>query len=272
MSTNEFFQIFLDPKNWNLTLNIFFFFICLVYLVVVKSMHGWRKNCFLLSMIFYYISFGSPITLLAHELFSVHMLQMSLMYFIVPPFLLLGLPPVFLRRIFAIRSIKHVIMFCTKPLISLFLFNGLISLYHVPLIFNIIMSKMAFHIISHIILFFASLCMWWPILAPLPEMNRLKPLYRIGLIFANGILLTPACAIITFTDKLLYSLYSKTSQVVPVISPLHDQQLGGVIMKITQEIIYITAICIVFFSWVKDERKKEKKELEIWKQGLKGGQ
>lgn len=272
MSTIEFTQIFFDVKNWDTQLNLFFLSLCLLYLVMVRThLAGWQKTCFLLSVLVYYISIGSPIVLLAHELFSVHMLQMSLQYFVVPPLLLMGLPTFVLRPPFKIRGVRSIISFCTRPLISLFLFNGLISLYHAPVIFNALMSKGIYHVLSHILLFLTSLFMWWPILAPLSELNRLKPLHRIGLIFGNGILLTPACAIITFTDKALYPLYSKMSELVPVISPLHDQQLGGVIMKITQEIVYITAICFVFFSWVIAERKKENEELDTWKkEHLKG--
>lgn len=273
MSTKEFFEIFFDVRNWDLQLNIFFFFLCCFYLLVFRSCSTrWQKTCFLSGMLVYYVSLGSPIVLLAHELFSVHMLQMSLQYFVVPPLFLAGMPPYILRPIFRVRWVRKSISFCTKPLISLFLFNGIISLYHVPFIFNLLMSKGIYHILSHIFLFITALFMWWPILAPLPELNRLKPLYRIGLIFGNGILLTPACAIITFTDRVLYPLYGKMSELVPVITPLQDQQLGGVIMKITQEIVYISAICFVFFSWVKIERRKEKEEIQTWKNELSKGE
>lgn len=267
MSSKEFFQIFLDLKNWNVHLNLLFFFICCTYLFLLKPIvPGWQKMCFVFSMMVYYVAMGSPIVLLAHELFSIHMLQMSLLYFVVPPLLLLGLPTYLLRLLFKWNWMGNGFSLFVKPLTSLFLFNGLISLYHIPVIFDAIMSRGIYHIISHIILFVAALLMWWPILAPIPEINLLKPLHRIALIFGNGILLTPACAIITFTDKVLYTLYSKMSELVPVISPLHDQQLGGVIMKITQEVVYITAICIVFFSWVRVAHKQERQEIMKWKE------
>jgi putative membrane protein len=41
---------------------------------------------------------------------------------------------------------------------------------------------------------------------------------------------------------------------------VEDQQTGGVIMKIIQEIVYGTVIGYVFFRWARREREKEKNE------------
>jgi putative membrane protein len=80
--------------------------------------------------------------------------------------------------------------------------------------------------------------------------------------------LTPPCAMITFTDSILYPTYSQMSHMLPLMSPLHDQQLGGVIMKVVQEIVYIFAIGLVFVKWIRLEREKDEREqLELEKQG-----
>lgn len=38
---------------------------------------------------------------------------------------------------------------------------------------------------------------------------------------------------------------------------LEDQQLGGIIMKVIQELVYGTFLAHVFFEWAKKEREKD---------------
>jgi putative membrane protein len=47
--------------------------------------------------------------------------------------------------------------------------------------------------------------------------------------------------------------------------PIEDQQLGGVIMKIIQEIIYGVLLAMIFFQWYKSEQENAD---EITKQAL----
>ncbi|MBA4494465.1 cytochrome c oxidase assembly protein [Paenactinomyces guangxiensis] len=274
MSVQEFFQLFLFAANWDFKLNLLFLLGAVLYLLFTgpwkrlfpgsEPVPGLTKVYFLLGWIIYYFAMGSPLNLLAHELFSMHMLQMSLLYFAMPPLLILGLPAYMLRPLLKVHWLRVIGKFFTRPLITLFFFNGLISFYHVPVIFDSIMGSYLLHIVSHALLLFAAACMWWPVVGPVPELDRVKPLHKLALIFGNGVLLTPACAIITFTDIVLFDTYAKMSTLVPVMSPIHDQQLGGVIMKIMQEIVYITAIGCVFLQWIRIQRARDEAEMLEW--------
>ena len=52
--------------------------------------------------------------------------------------------------------------------------------------------------------------MWWPIIAPIPELDRLSPLQKMTYLFADSILLTPACALIIFAGSLMYKSFPYT--------------------------------------------------------------
>ena len=41
------------------------------------------------------------------------------------------------------------------------------------------------------------------------------------------------------------------------MSILHDQQLGGVLMKIIQEIVYGVMLFYIFIAWYRKERDEE---------------
>jgi putative membrane protein len=240
-----------------------------------------QQSFFVSGIVLLYFIKGGPVDLIGHLLFSVHMTQMALMFLVVPPLLMLGLPEWFLRWLVSFKGVHYMLGFFGKPLIALFVFNGLFSFYHIPDIFDTIKIDVLYHGIAMGILFFTAFMMWWPIVTPLEEQYALSPVKKIGYMFANGILITPACALIIFATAPLYATFTDSQMwadalqlCVPLdvlqtldlsgpymfstMPPVEDQQLGGVVMKILQEIVYGTAIGYIFFGWVRKTKEKEK--------------
>ncbi|WP_080846611.1 cytochrome c oxidase assembly factor CtaG [Cytobacillus gottheilii] len=233
---------------------------------------------FTTGIILVYIIKGSPLDLMGHLMFYAHMIQMAVLYLITPIFFILGIPKWVWRAMLAKKVIGKPFNFFTKPLVALILFNGLFSFYHIPLIFDTVKINFWLHEGYTAILFIVSIIMWWPLINPLPEQERLSGLKKVGYIFADGVLLTPACALIIFADTPMYATYSDPNAwgqalalcVSPTVlgsldlsgpelfssmSLVHDQQLGGVIMKIIQEIVYGYVLALVFFSWYRKEQE-----------------
>jgi len=102
--------------------------------------------------------------------------------------------------------------------------------------------------------------LWFPVFCPLPEYNRMSELKRMAYIFLNGVLLTPACALIIFAKAPMYAMYAAVPESLLLLPMLDDQQLGGVIMKIVQEIVYGIALGYTFFRWYRRERKRDEEE------------
>lgn len=235
------------------------------------------KVNFLVAMLLLYICKGSPIDLMSHIIFTAHMVQMAILFLVVPPLFIVGIPNWVWSRIVNQRFIKPVMKLLTSPIIALFIFNGSFSLYHIPLIHDFVKTSVILHASVTTIIFIAAFLMWWPLLNNLEGWNELHGLKKIGYIFADGILITPACALIIFSDVALYSTYTELGAwtkslelCVPAsllsqidltgpdmftsMSALEDQRTGGVIMKIMQEIIYGIFLAIIFFEWAKKER------------------
>lgn len=185
------------------------------------------------------------------------MLEQSLIYIVLPPLLLLGLPNRIKKLILYLGLRYKWINFLKYPLIPLLLFNVLFSFYHVPFIFNTIVSNNILHNLTHIILTISALFMWIPLIPVTKELDRLSNIQKIGYIFVAGMLLTPACALIIFSDEPFYTVYYDAPQLFKTLSSLEDQQAGGVIMKVVQEIVYGTMIGYIFFNWAKKERLKD---------------
>ncbi|NHN30520.1 cytochrome c oxidase assembly protein [Paenibacillus agricola] len=229
---------------------------------------------FLLGLFLFYFALGGPLNLLGHFWFSSHMLQQSTLYLIVPPLLYRGLPEAVFHYLSSKNGPRKFIGFFAHPLVAIITFNGSFSFYHIPMIFDATMSNYALHNVLHIFIFFSAFCMWWSVFSPKGAINSMSDLKKMGYIFLNGFLLTPACALIIFAGDLIYTTYTGSMQLLclpfysmvvdkPIVNiswltPIMDQQLGGVIMKIVQELAYGCILAYVFYGWY--EREKDKAE------------
>jgi putative membrane protein len=260
------------------------------YLLTIRCRHkftnetkpsGSQQIFFYLGLLLLYIVKGSPVDLVSHIMFTSHMIQMALYYLVFPIFIIKGIPVWIWKRVFGIRGLQTVLRILTKPLVALLLFNALFSMYHLPTVFDYAKSDSVVHAVISTIILMTAFFMWWPVFTPIKEQDQLSPLLKIGFIFANGVLITPACGLIIFSPNPLYDTYTEMggwvqalSLCVPsdvlnglslsgplMFSPmpvLHDQQLGGILMKISQEIIYGIILARIFFSWFgKDSEKTD---------------
>lgn len=226
------------------------------------------------ALLLLYVVKGSPVDLLSHMMLTAHMTQMAVYLLLFPILTIIGIPLWIWRKVIGHRVLEPVIKLLTKPIISLLLFNGMFSVYHIPVVFDFSKSAPVWHFIIHILLLIAAFIVFMPVLLPFKEMDRMSPLMKIGYIFANGVLITPACALIIFANVPVYSAYLENGawiqalaicvpsdvlsgistslsgpEMFSPLSTLIDQQLGGIIMKVLQEIIYMVLLIRVFFRW-----------------------
>lgn len=239
---------------------------------------------FVSSVFLLYIVKGSPIDLMAHLMFYMHMIQMVVFVLIVPPLFIMGIPQWGWKYLFTFKVFKSLFGFFAKPLIALILFNGIFSFYHVPFIFDHVMQNTWLHAGFSILLFLLAIFMWWPLVNKLPEWQTLTGIKKVGYIFADGILLTPACALIIFSNAPIYATYADPKawgmamslcvgadnfsslhisgpELFSSMPLLFDQQLGGVIMKVAQEIIYGIFLGQVFFEWYRKDKEASEQEM-----------
>lgn len=215
-----------------------------------------RKISFLSGLFIFYLVLGSPVNYYGHHfLFSVHMFQQSLLFIFMVPLLLLGLPAWLVQPLFDRKTLGKVLTFLTKPLFALFGFNVLFSFYHIPMIFDFFHARPFLNDFFHVILTLAAAQMWWPMLTPIASQQRLSELRKMAYLFANGWLLTPACALIIFAEQPLFETYMNAPLLFETHSVLEDQVLGGVVMKLLQELSYACILSYLFFQWYRKERQ-----------------
>lgn len=272
-------------------------FLIIVYFLVTVV---WRNNFkvseplkkseainFLVGMFLFYIIKGSPVDLTSLITFTMHMVQMVFLLFVLPIFIIRGVPWWIWKVVIEAPVVGKIFKYFSFPVVSVLIFTLTFSIYHIPLVFDTLKIDSTFHGLVTLVLFLSAFFMYWPLVNNVPNQPQMKGLYKIGYIISTAIAITPACALIIFSNEPLYSTYTDGEMwlkamalCVPVstlsnlsttisgpelftnISPIHDQQLGGVLMKIMQEIILGTLLVIVFRQWWREEHVNEKQITE----------
>lgn len=198
-----------------------------------------------------YVLHGSPFSIIAdYYLFSVHMLQMSLTFFVVVPLLIIGLPFKLFKKYAWNYKLRTVFKVVGHPWISLVIFSMLFILYFVPSIFNSVHASVMITLIYKVVLFIYAFFMWWAIINPVRRLNELGPLFRIAYVFLASLALMPTGFYLLLVLEVHYPIYQAAAgEIFPAITAIYDQQLAGGLLKMIQLPSFIIAMYKTVSSW-----------------------
>lgn len=216
-------------------------------------------NCFMSAVVLLYLIKGSPLAVIAkHYLFSAHILQLSVLFFAIIPLFILGLPTSFLRQYFWHYRTRLFMGMLAYPWVNVFLFNGIVTVYLLPPVFNTIQESVLLTLISQVVLMLVAFLMWWVIISPIPEVSHIPYLSRIVYIFFASILLMPIGIFLLIIQKEHYHVYAAVAgDLIPFMTAIYDQQLAGGILKVVQLTSYVFALLKIVLTWGKEEDEKE---------------
>ncbi len=209
-----------------------------------------RAGWFSLAVLSFYLAVGSPLDALGENfLFSAHMIQHNILMYISPLFLLLGLPKWLVDRAFLkFDWLRRIIKFLVHPLIAGISFTLVFSLWHIPYLYEWALHNRAVHITEHLSMLFVSTQMWWCIISPSHSLPSLKPGGQIIFVFLLMVGQTPLFAFLTFSSDVFYPTYAFAPRVID-LSPIQDQVLGGIVMKVANMIVSLGVIGTAFYKW-----------------------
>ena len=181
-------------------------------------------------------------------LFSAHMVQHLALTLVFPPLLLYGTPAWVVRPLLGSAWVLRVARRATRPLVAGVLFSAPITLWHVPQFYEAALEHHPLHIVQHLVFMATAVIMWWPILSPVPELPRASYPTQLIYLFALGLPMSLAGALITLSERVLYPFYAAAPRVWG-LTPLADQQLGGLLMWVVGTIYLWVAASVVWFRW-----------------------
>ncbi|MFU8847885.1 MAG: cytochrome c oxidase assembly protein [Opitutales bacterium] len=204
-------------------------------------------------IISFYLAVGSPLDALGENfLFSAHMVQHNILMYVCPPLFLLGLPNWLVDGAFLRHSwLKQITKFLVHPIIAGASFTLVFSLWHIPFLYEWALHDKLMHIIEHLTMLFVSLQIWWCILGPSREVPALGYGGQIIFVFLLMIGQTPLFAFLTFSGDVFYPTYAYAPRVID-LSPLQDQVLGGVTMKLANMFVSLGIMSVAFYKWAQE--------------------
>jgi putative membrane protein len=201
------------------------------------------------------LSLNGPLHNLSDRyLFSAHMGQHLVLTLVFPPLLLYGTPAWVIRPIIGPRAVQRLARWATRPLVAGVLFSVPITLWHFPQFYEAALEHHPLHIVQHLVFLATAVIMWWPVLSPVPELPRASYPTQLIYLFALGLPMSLAGALITLSDAVLYPFYIAAPRLWGLTS-LADQQLGGLAMWVVGTIYLWVAASVVWFRWAMREEQ-----------------
>ena len=207
----------------------------------------------------------SPVHAWGEILFSAHMTQHEILMLVSAPLIVLGRPLIAFAWAVPkniLTAITHVIKYNSLERAWAFLTNAAVAwaihaaalwIWHIPFLFQATLESDLVHTLQHISFFGTAVLFWWAII----QGQRGLASYGAGILylFTTSIHSGVLGAFLTFTRRVWYPIYSD-SAVEWGLTPLEDQQLGGLIMWVPAGLVYIAAALIMFAAWMRESEKR----------------
>ncbi len=191
-----------------------------------------------------------------YYLLAAHMVQHLLLTLVVAPLWLAGTPGELLDRLLEPvlrRNVTAAIArTATRPLAALGAYAVALVGWHLPGPFNAALEGHGWHVLEHLTLLASALLAWWPIASASRRLPALPYAAQLLYLFVFGMPMTVVAAFVTGADRPLYPWYAVAPRLFG-LTPLGDQQLGGIIMWVPAGIVPLVAFTVVFFRWAAAE-------------------
>ena len=241
----------------------------------LRRRFGWAERVnpgqvaiFLSGVLVIFIALLSPLHELGDEyLFSAHMVQHLLLTLVAAPLLLLGTPGWLLRPLLRSPRVLGAARFVTLPVVAFILFNVVFAFWHVPALYDLALRDRGIHILEHLMFIVAAVIMWWPILSPLPELPRAPNIVQMVYLFVQPTVPAIVGAMITFSDRILYTWYAEAPRVWG-ISGHTDQQVAGLIMWVPGGVAFLLTLIVVFLVWASEEESRARQHRTLSSRNL----
>jgi len=219
-----------------------------------RRWHRGHLIAFLGGLLVVFIALASPIESFASLVLSQHMLQHMLLMMVAPPLIWLGAPlfpllrglpePIrvdWIRPLLRARSLRRLFQRLTHPVVALPLFVGAVWLWHAPAAYDWALRSNAWHYVEHACFLGTGLLFWYPVVRPYPSRPSWSPWLLIPYLILADVQNTLLSAILTFSDRPLYSFYTELPT-LSGLSTLKDQAAAGVIMWVPGSVAYLVPV------------------------------
>ncbi len=225
----------------------------------------WRKVAFSQGVLILLLALATPLDELAdYYLFSAHMVQHLLLTLVAVPLLLAGTPGWLLSAVLKKTRLLPIVLKLRHPLLAFGIFNLVFALAHIPGVYELALASQPLHAAEHLLFLVTALLMWLPILSPLEEFKPYPPLGQVLYLFLQTVPASLVGALLAHASSAYYASYTLAPRITS-LSPLEDQQLGGLIMWVGSGLYFLLATAVVFFAWASREEANDRRPAGAWR-------
>lgn len=209
----------------------------------------------------------SPVHAISRELFSMHMTQHELLMIVAAPLLVLARPALVFAWAFP-RSVVQRALSAARAAGGGKLWRGACDVFfatalqavalwiwHVPVLFDATLKHEGVHALQHVTFTGTALLFWQAVL--FGERRAAGYGLAVLMLFVTAMHSGLLGALLTFASTVWYAGYA-VAAAGRTLTPLEDQQLGGVIMWVPAGLVYVGAGVALFAAWLRESETRRR--------------
>ena len=225
----------------------------------------WEAACYAGGWFALFVALVSPLHPMGSVLFSAHMTQHEVLMLVAAPLLVLGRPliafiwalPIAWRRkvgrVGKLRWAETSWRTITNPFAAWAIHAAALWAWHAPALFQATLKSELVHTIQHLSFLVSALLFWWALIHGRHGLMGYGA--AVLYMFTTSVHSGALGAMLTFASSLWYPAYSDTTGSWG-LTPLEDQQLGGLIMWVPAGLVYLFAGLALFAGWLRESERR----------------
>jgi cytochrome c oxidase assembly factor CtaG len=224
-----------------------------------RGVHHWQVACFWSGWTILALALLSPLHWLGERLFVAHMVEHELLMVVAAPLLAIARPtgamlwalPQFGRRAVGSWTQSSVIavpwQLLRLSLVATVLHAVALWVWHMPQLYNAVLTNLTMHRLQHASFFFTALLFWWSLFYG-PARTR-----GYGIAVACLFFTSLQCAVLgiflTLARQPWYPAQENFTSYLG-LTPLEDQQLAGLVMWVPPGFVYLCFALYFAAQWI----------------------
>lgn len=203
----------------------------------------------------------SPVDSISDDVMFMHMVQHVLLLDVVPVMFILSLTKGLMRPVTRrLTRIEERSGFIAHPVFAVFMYIGMMGLWHIPRMYDLALAHENVHYLEHICFLVAGSLYWWHLLSPIRARMAMEGMWPIVYMAVTKFFVGMLGIILVFAPHALYPWY-ETHPHYWGLTARTDQSLAGVVMALEQSIIMGTALVYIVYRMLNDsEREAQRQE------------
>ncbi|HZT90480.1 MAG TPA: cytochrome c oxidase assembly protein [Gaiellaceae bacterium] len=227
-----------------------------------RPVPGWRRFSFWTGIALVVLALNSPLDYLGeHDFFFMHMLQHVVLGDLAPLCFVAGMTGPILRPVLALPVVDRLRVL-THPLVALPVWAVDLYVWHIPFLYDGALHHDAVHALEHFMFFTCGCLIWEPVLETLPAPQWFGTGTKIGFIFAVRLIETVLGNVFIWSSSAFYGVYRHAPEWG--ITPVHDLNLGGVVMMAEGSIVTLGVLVWLFLRMAAEGELRQ----QLLEQGL----